>query len=298
MDEEASKHGAKGLLTKENLKTFLIINAGVFLLSLGVYFFKFPNNFTTGGVSGLSIILGRLIPMPWLSPATMMWIINMALLAIGFIFLGRGFGVWTAYCSLAFSAETWLMEKFFPMESPFTHQPLLELCFAIMLPAVGSALLFNSGASSGGTDIVAMILKKYTGLDDIGKALFVSDGLIALSSCWLFGMETGLFSLLGLFLKAFVVDSVIESINLCKFFSIVTAKPDEICDFIIKDLNRSCTVVDAIGAYSHEGRKVVLIACRRGEAVHLRQRCKQVDPQCFMFITNTSEIIGKGFRSV
>ncbi|WP_304431941.1 YitT family protein [Acutalibacter muris] len=298
MDEEASKHGAKGLLTKENLKTFLIINAGVFLLSLGVYFFKFPNNFTTGGVSGLSIILGRLIPMPWLSPATMMWIINMALLAIGFIFLGRGFGVWTAYCSLTFSAETWLMEKFFPMESPFTHQPLLELCFAIMLPAVGSALLFNSGASSGGTDIVAMILKKYTGLDDIGKALFVSDGLIALSSCWLFGMETGLFSLLGLFLKAFVVDSVIESINLCKFFSIVTAKPDEICDFIIKDLNRSCTVVDAIGAYSHEGRKVVLIACRRGEAVHLRQRCKQVDPQCFMFITNTSEIIGKGFRSV
>ncbi len=298
MDEEASKHGARGLLTKENLKTFLIINAGVFLLSLGVYFFKFPNNFTTGGVSGLSIILGRLIPMPWLSPATMMWIINMALLAIGFIFLGRGFGVWTAYCSLAFSAETWLMEKFFPMESPFTHQPLLELCFAIMLPAVGSALLFNSGASSGGTDIVAMILKKYTGLDDIGKALFVSDGLIALSSCWLFGMETGLFSLLGLFLKAFVVDSVIESINLCKFFSIVTAKPDEICDFIIKDLNRSCTVVDAIGAYSHEGRKVVLIACRRGEAVHLRQRCKQVDPQCFMFITNTSEIIGKGFRSV
>ncbi len=298
MDEEASKQGAKGLLTKENLKTFLIINAGVFLLSLGVYFFKFPNNFTTGGVSGLSIILGRLIPTPWLSPATMMWIINMALLAIGFIFLGRGFGVWTAYCSLAFSAETWLMEKFFPMESPFTHQPLLELCFAIMLPAVGSALLFNSGASSGGTDIVAMILKKNTGLDDIGKALFVSDGLIALSSCWLFGMETGLFSLLGLFLKAFVVDSVIESINLCKFFSIVTAKPDEICDFIIKDLNRSCTVVDAIGAYSHEGRKVVLIACRRGEAVHLRQRCKQVDPQCFMFITNTSEIIGKGFRSV
>ncbi len=298
MDEEASKHGATGLLAKETLKTFLIIHAGVFLLSLGVYFFKFPNNFTTGGVSGLSIILGRLIPMPWLSPATMMWIINMALLAIGFIFLGRGFGVWTAYCSLAFSAETWLMEKFFPMESPFTHQPLLELCFAIMLPAVGSALLFNSGASSGGTDIVAMILKKYTGLDDIGKALFVSDGLIALSSCWLFGMETGLFSLLGLFLKAFVVDSVIESINLCKFFSIVTAKPDEICDFIIKDLNRSCTVVDAIGAYSHEGRKVVLIACRRGEAVHLRQRCKQVDPQCFMFITNTSEIIGKGFRSV
>lgn len=298
MDEESPIIGGKGPLNRENLQKFLIINAGVFLLSLGVYFFKFPNNFTTGGVSGLSIILGRLIPIPWLSPATMMWIINMALLAVGFIFLGRDFGFWTAYCSLAFSAETWLMEKLFPMEAPFTDQPLLELCFAIMLPAVGSALLFNSNASSGGTDIVAMILKKYTGMDDIGKALFFSDGLIALSSCWIFGMQTGLYSLLGLFLKAFVVDSVIESINLCKFFSIVTSKPQEICDYIIKDMKRSCTVIDAIGAYSRQDRKVVLIACRRGEAVRLRQRCRQVDPQCFMFITNTSEIIGKGFRSV
>lgn len=298
MDEESLKKGARGLLGKFNLKQFLIVNAGVLLLSVGVYFFKFPNNFSTGGVSGLSIVLGRVVPVEWLSPATMMWIINMALLVIGFIFLGRGFGFWTAYSSLMFSGETWLLEKIMPMDSPFTGQPLLELCFAIMLPAVGSALLFNNNASSGGTDIVAMILKKYTGLDDIGRALFVSDGLIALSSCWVFGMETGLFSLLGLFMKAFMVDSVIESINLCKFFAIVTAKPQEICDYIIKELNRSSTVIDAVGAYSHQGRKVVLIACRRGEAVHLRQRCKQVDPQCFMFITNTSEIIGKGFRSV
>lgn len=298
MDEGSPLKRAAKLFSRQNLKQFLIINAGVFLLSLGVYFFKFPNNFTTGGVSGLAIILGRLVPVPWLSPAAMMWIINMALLVVGFIFLGGGFGFWTAYASLMFSAETWLLERFVPMDAPFTDQPLLELCFAMMLPAVGSALLFNNDASSGGTDIVAMILKKYTGMDDIGKALFVSDGLIALTSCWVFGMKTGLFSLLGLFMKAFLVDSVIESINLCKFFAIVTSRPQEICDYIIKDLNRSSTVIDAMGAYSHEERKVVLIACRRGEAVHLRQRCKKIDPQCFMFITNTSEIIGKGFRSV
>lgn len=298
MDEGSPLKRAARLFSRQSLKQFLIINAGVFLLSLGVYFFKFPNNFTTGGVSGLAIILGRLVPVPWLSPAAMMWIINMALLVVGFIFLGGGFGFWTAYASLMFSAETWLLERFIPMDAPFTDQPLLELCFAMMLPAVGSALLFNNDASSGGTDIVAMILKKYTGMDDIGKALFVSDGLIALTSCWVFGMKTGLFSLLGLFMKAFLVDSVIESINLCKFFAIVTSRPQEICDYIIKDLNRSSTVIDAVGAYSHEDRKVVLIACRRGEAVHLRQRCKKIDPHCFMFITNTSEIIGKGFRSV
>lgn len=121
--------------------------------------------------------------------------------------------------------------------------------------------------------------------------------MIALSSFFFFGVETGMFSILGLFLKAFVVDSVIESINLCKFFSIVTSKPDEICDYIIKVLNRSSTVVDGEGAYSHQNRKVVLTAVRRGEAVRLRQKCKAIDPHSFMFITNTSEIIGKGFRS-
>ncbi len=296
--EEASPKNPLLKIGEGGIKKFLTINAGVFLLSLGVYFFKFPNNFTTGGVSGLSILLGRLIPIPAMSPATLMSAINIALLVVGFIFLGTDFGFWTAYCSILFSFETWLFERIFPMERPFTDQPLLELCFAIMLPAVGSALLFNSNASSGGTDIVAMILKKYTALTDIGKALFVSDSLIALSSCFIFGMKTGLFSLLGLFLKAFVVDSVIESINLCKFFAIVTTKPQEICDYIIKDLGHSSTVIDAMGAYTQADCKVVLIACRRGEAVRLRQKCKSIDPKSFMFITNTSEIIGKGFRTV
>lgn len=296
MEEERSKRGLASLFTREHLKTFGIVNLGVFLLSLGVYFFKFPNNFTTGGVTGIAIILNSAFPA--ISQATFMSIVNIALLLLGFLVLGKEFGVLTTYCSLMFSLETWLLEKFYPMTAPFTDQPMLELMFAIMLPAVGSALMFNCNASSGGTDIVAMILKKYTSLTDIGKSLFVSDSLIAASSCFFFGIKTGLFSLLGLFLKAFVVDSVIESINLCKFFSIVTSKPKELCDFIIHDLKRSSTVIDAQGAYSHEDRKVVLTACRRGEAVKLRRRSKEIDPHSFMFITNTSEIIGKGFRSV
>ena len=282
------------LLTKANVKTFLLVNLGVLLLTCGVYFFKLPNHFSTGGVSGLAILLGSVVPV---STATLMAVINIALLVLGYLFLGREFGFWTTYCSLMYSAETWLLEELFPMTAPFTDQPLLELCFAMMLPAVGSALLFNYNASSGGTDIIAMILKKYTTISDVGKGLFLSDSVIALASFFIFGAETGLFSMLGLFLKSFVVDSVIESINLCKFFSIVTSKPDEICDFIIKDLHHSSTVVDGQGAFSHQDRKVVLTAVRRGEAVRLRQKCKEIDPHSFMFITNTSEIIGKGFRS-
>ena len=287
--------GKTAILTAENLKKFLLVNLGVFLLTTGVYFFKLPNNFSTGGVSGISILLGNFVPI---STASLMAVINVALLVVGYIFIGREFGFWTTYCSLMYSLETWILEKAYPMTAPFTDQPLLELVFAMMLPGLGSALLFYCNASSGGTDIVAMILKKYTSISDIGKALFASDSVIALAACFLFGVETGMFSILGLFLKAFVVDSVIESINLCKFFSIVTSKPTEICDFIIKELHHSSTVVDGEGAFSHQDKKVVLTAVRRGEAIRLRQRCKQIDPHCFMFITNTSEIIGKGFTSV
>lgn len=185
------------LFTVANIKAFLLVNLGILLLTVGVYFFKMPNHFTTGGVSGLAIILGSVVP--FLSTATLMSIINVALLVVGYLFLGKQFGFWTTYCSLMYSLETWLLETFCPMDAPFTDQPLLELCFAMMLPAVGSALLFNYNASSGGTDIVAMILKKYTSISDIGKALFASDSLIALSSFFFFGVETGMFSLLGLF---------------------------------------------------------------------------------------------------
>lgn len=280
---------------RAEINNFLLVTFGTVLTAVGIYFFKFPNNFSTGGVSGISILLGRLVP--FLSPAVTMWAINLILLLVGFLFFGRGFGLMTAYCSMLYSFLTWLFEVVYPMTQPFTDQPFLELCFAMMLPAVGSAILFNCNASSGGTDIVAMILKKYTSLD-IGKALLVSDALIAASACFVFGIRTGLFSLLGLVIKAFVVDSVIESINLCKYFSIVTACPDAICDYIIREMNRSSTVIDAVGAYSHEDRKVIMVACRRSEAVKLRHFIKTVDPKAFMFITNTSEIIGKGFRSV
>ena len=280
---------------KEQIKNFLHVTVGTILLAIGVYFFKFPNNFSTGGVSGISILLGKLIP--FVSTAAIMWTINLALLVVGFIVFGRGFGLMTAYSSTLYSGLTWIFETVYPMTEPFTDEPFLELCFAMMIPAVASAILFNCGASSGGTDIVAMIIKKYTNLD-IGKALLVSDALIAASACLVFDIKTGMFSLMGLVIKAFVVDMVIENINLCKYFCIVTEYHKEVSQFIIRDLKHTCTVIDAIGAYSGDPKKVIMVACRRGEAVQLRQYVRSIDNKAFMFITNTSEIIGKGFRGV
>ena len=268
---------------KKYVKEYLLLTLSTALLSVGVYFFKFPNHFTTGGVSGISILLGEVLTFA--TPATMNMIINYALLLVGLIVLGKGFTLRTVYCSVLYALIIWVLEKVYPMSKPFTDQPLLELFFAILLPAIGSAIMFNMDASSGGTDVVAMIVKKYTSMN-------------ALCSVFVFGIKTCLFSVLGLMMKAFLIDSVIESINLCKFFTIVTTKPHEVCEYIIKTMNHSATVVDGEGAYTGQARKLVLVACRRTEAVLLRRAVRAMDEHAFMFISNTSEIIGKGFRSV
>ena len=276
---------------KARLKEFGLITLGTLLVAMGVYFFKFPNNFSTGGVSGLSVLLTKILPFP---AATISAVINLIFLLLGFLVLGRRFSEKTIYCSLLFSALLQGFEWLWPMRAPFTDQKMLELFFAVILPALGSALLFNFGASTGGTDITAMILKKFTGLD-IGRALLVADVFIAGSTLFIFNIETGLFCLLGLILKSALVDSIIESLNRRKCVMIVTVHPDEIQRSIIDTLQRSATVWEATGAFSGTEHTVLLTALTRFQAVALRQYAKSVDSTAFVLVTNSSEIFGKGF---
>ena len=224
------------LCSRENLKTFLIWNVGAFITAVGAYFFKYPNHFSFGGVSGITVVMGHYFPN--LSLSGINWVLNLALLVLGAVMLGKSFGVSTAYVTVSMSAFLSLFEVLFPMSQPLTDQPLLELIFGVLLPSVGSAVLFNVGASTGGTDIVAMILKKYTSAD-IGSALFLADFFIAAAAFPAFGAATGLFSMLGLGTKSLMVNFVMENMNLSKSFTIITDNPDPICQFIVNDLGQS-----------------------------------------------------------
>lgn len=274
-------------------KNFAIINAGILMMAVGIYFFKAPNGFATGGVSGLSILLAK-IPIG-ISQSVYMTVINILLLILGVIILGKKCGFRTIYCSLMLSLENMLLEFIVPLEAPLSSFPLLELVYAILLTGIGSAVLFKCQASSGGTDIVALILKKYTHLN-VAQALLVTDSLIAASTFIVFDVTTGLFSILGLFAKVFVVDDILDSINMCKSFTIITTKAKEIDDFILKEMHRSATLYKAEGAYTGEDKQVIITVCKRSEAIKLRLKVKQIDPHAFIIITKTSEIMGKGFR--
>ncbi|MCI8649181.1 MAG: YitT family protein [Anaerotruncus sp.] len=277
---------------QKKLIKFALITLSSIVMTLGIYFFRFPNHFSFGGITGLAVVLAKFLPF---SAATINFVLSNALLILGFLFLGNSFGIMTAYSSILVSVGLSVLEVVAPMSAPLTQQPLLELCYAIALPAFSSAVLFNIGASSGGTEIIAMMLKKYTNVN-IGMSLFISDILIALSAFFVFDMQTGLFSFIGLMVKSLMVDNVIESINMAKYFNIICDNPDPICNFIVNSLNRSATVAQAQGAYLHGKKFIIFTALKRPQAMVLRTYVKSVEPNAFILITNTSEIIGKGFR--
>ena len=285
---------------------WLVLNLGMLLLAAGVYFFKAPNNFATGGVSGISIIISKYVTplVPWLSQTIIMNAINVLLLIVGFIFLGKGCTFKTVYCCLVYNLEMFLMGLIIPTESlPLTAtatlpegQKFLEFMLAMLLTGAGSAIIFNCGASSGGTDIIALILKKFTKVP-IGYALFFSFVLIASSTFFIFDVTTGLFSVLGLFIKAFLVDSVIESIGKSKYVTIITSHPELISPFILNTIHRGFTLFEAEGGFTHEKKTVMITVLKRGEALKLKMKIHDVDREAFVILTDAKEILGKGFRT-
>ena len=172
--------------------------------------------------------------------------------------------------------------------------PITVKSFAV--PALAAAILFFENASGGGTDIVAMIIKKYSTMN-ISGALFVVDCVIVVVSFMVFDLTTGLCSVLGLMAKTLMIDKSIERMKLNKYFTIISSKPDEICEFIMNGLERSATVYHGEGVYSHKDKKIILTVVDVRQAVLLQRFIDEVDPQAFLMVTKSSEVVGKGFMS-
>lgn len=279
---------------KANFKNFLLLTASTLIMAVGIYFFKFANNFTFGGITGFAVLVAKFTP---LSASDFSFVANILLLVVGWIILGKSFAAKTAYSTILLSVTLSLFERVCPMSHPLTNEPLLELIFAILLPALGSAILFNIGASSGGTDVIAMVLKKYTSVD-IGRGLMISDVLFTLCAFFVFDVKTGLYSLLGLIMRSALIDNFIESLNRSKYFHVVCSDPKPICNFIEKSLVRGATIVNAKGSFTGDNKYIILTVLSPSQAVKLRNFIKENSPGAFLLISNTSEIIGKGFHSV
>lgn len=274
---------------------YTLLTLGALLTALGVHFFKIPNNFSTGGFSGLGMLLGHL--MQGLDTSTVISLLNIASLLFGFIFLGKSLGIKTIYCTLVYAGAIQLLDMVAPMNTPFTDDRMLELFFSFFLGSAGAAIVFKKGGSTGGTDIIALIIRKYF-KSDISAALLCADLLIVLASFAVFDVKTGFYSLLGLLLKSFGVQMVIDAINKKKSLMIVTTHADEVSKYITENIHRGATEWKGSGVFTDDSRSVILTALSPYQAAKVSAYAKKADPNAFIIVNNTHEIYGKGFMNM
>ena len=282
---------------KTVLREYVMLSVGTFLTTVGLYVFAMPHQFVMGGVIGISIVLDPFLPA-FLTTGMLVSIMNILLLLIGFAFLGRDFGFKTVYTSIFLSGVGMLIEWIGMKYNlfPLTDNLLLELVFAVMLPAIGTAIVFYYNGSGGGTDIVALIVKKYMRIEG-GKALLCVDFLIMLVS-FTYSVEIGLLSMLGLFAKSMIVDKVTKSMLRSKYCIIVTTCPDEIGEYINKKLQRGATMWKGVGVYTHEEKHILLVVMNARQIRQVRRDIHMIDSRAFTIVEDTSDVIGNGFRAL
>ena len=272
----------------------LLLSAGAIVTAMSVYFFKMPNGFSTGGFSGLSILLGKIFEN--IDTSTFVTVSNLLSLVLGIVFLGFGMGWKTIYCTLLYTGMVNVFAFLYPIApgTNLTDEIVLELFLASLLGAIGAALNFKSGGSTGGTDIIALIVRKYTSAD-ISVCLVIADGLIVAASFFVFDVKTGICSAIGMLIKSYLVQTVADGLNRRKSLMIITSAPKEIIHYITETLNRSATLWDAHGAFTDTTKTVIFTAMTPYQAAKLKDYAKTVDEHAFVTINQTSEIYGKGF---
>ena len=275
---------------------WLLIAVSSIMMGCSVYFFQTPYNITLGGIAGMGFILQDLIG---LSQGVWVLIINGFLIILGLIILGKQCTIGTIISAGLYTGTINILEiidRAVDIPDKIAgDQPLLALMYAILLYGVGGAIVFNCGASSGGTDIIALIFKKFTHLN-VGFALLIVDLTVILITIYTVpSIEYVLVSLMGLLIKNFLLDSVIEGLGRTKYLTVITTMPEEIGNYIVEEARHGYTIFDAQGGFTGDKRNVILLICKRNEAWKIKTRIKQIDPSAFVIISNANEIVGKGF---
>ena len=268
------------------LKEYAIQSGALAIIACAVFFFLVPSHASVSSIAGLAIILANFVP---LSVATIVMILNIALLVLAFFLCGKEFFLKTTYASIVLPVFLYILEKIFPNFTSFTNDPTLDVSCYIFLVSVGLAILFNRNASSGGLDILGKILNKYFHLD-IGKSMSLVGMCIALSSAFVYDSKTVVLSVLGTYLNGMVLDHFIFGQSLKRRVCIVSEKEEEVRRFIIEKLHSGATIYEAIGAYKMEVRREIITIVTKSEYQKLINFMKKTDPKAFITIYKVNDI--------
>ena len=270
-------------------KEFVMITAATVIVAAAVFFFLVPSHVSVGSISGLAIVLGNFVPLP-ISVITM--VLNVVLLAVGFLCIGREFGGKTVYTSLLLPIVIGAFEHLFPENTSMTADPFLDMLCYIFVVSIGLAMLFNRNASSGGLDIVAKLLNKYFRME-LGKAMSLAGMCVALSSALVYDKKIVVLSVLGTYLNGIVLDHFIFGSNMKKRVCIISKKEEEIRQFILHELHSGATIYEAIGAYDFEVHREIITIVDKNEYSKLMNYLARTDRGAFITVYTVNEIIYK-----
>ena len=274
------------MLTKQNIKEFLLITVGTGIVATAVFFFMLPSHVAVGSASALALVLSNLIPLP---VSAITFILNAGLLLIGFLLIGPEFGIKTVYTSLLMPVYLRIFELIFPNFQSISGEPMLDVICYILVVGIGLSMLFSSNASSGGLDIVAKLMNKFLRMD-LGTAMSLSGMLVALSSALVYDSKTVVLSLLGTYFGGMIVDHFIFGLNLKRRVCIISQKPDELVDFILHTIHSGATLYDAIGAYDGTPRREIVAIVDKHEYRLLMDYIRRNDPKAFLTVYSVNEI--------
>ncbi|MGG4166678.1 YitT family protein [Rossellomorea vietnamensis] len=277
----------------KQVQSLLNISLGAFLIALNIHFFLSPNKVGTGGTSGAGIVLSQFMDLP---VGVIMFTLDMLLFILGLLLIGPGFGLKSVFASLSLSGMVWGLEVFHPLQTPFGHDVLIQIVIGTLIGAIGVAMIFNQGASAGGTGVLAKVIHKFTGLE-LGRAVLASDVLIVLASAWSFGLQVGLYAFFGLLLKGMMIDRTLQFFNENKEVVIISEHSDDIKEFIVGDLERGATVHSAKGAFSDDQKEVITTIVGRKDFSKLKTYIQSTDEKAFITVHSMNEIWGNNFKS-
>lgn len=274
---------------------FAQVLVGSAIVAIAFNAFLFPNQIASGGVSGISIIIESLFQI---EPAYTQWALNIPLFIAGVLLLGG-----SLVGSIMYGVKTLVGTIFLPFVvfltrgiEPATTDPILAALFGGAFVGLGIGIVFRSQASTGGTDLAAQIINKYTGLS-LGISVFLIDGLVVASSGMVFGLEYALFAMIGLFTTGKTIDIVQTGFGYSKMAYIISEHEEEVKHEILTKVDRGVTKLVAYGGYTNQKRPVLLCVVGRNEVTQLTQIVKKIDPSAFVIVTNASEVLGKGFKN-
>ena len=270
-----------------SLQDFLMITFGTAIVAAAVFFFLVPSKLSVASISGLAIVLENYIDLP-VSGITM--ILNLSLLVVGFLLVGREFGSKTVYTSILLPTFIWILERLFPNYTSIMHDPFLDMICYIFLVSIGLAILFNRNASSGGLDIVAKLLNKFFRLD-LGTAMSGAGMVVALSSGLVYDAKTVVLSILGTYLNGIILDRFIFGFTIKKRVCVISEKEEEIRQYIIRNLHSGATIYQAQGAYHLEPKKEIITIVDKNEYLKLMNFLDKVDPNAFVTVYDVNKII-------